>query len=87
MVGSNQMEPMLTVREVARLLNIHPNTVRRWSDRGILEAYRITQRGDRRFKQEDIYRFLVKLSTDNGDERKASPLPDKPLINRDNGRR
>ena len=50
---------MLTVREVARLLNIHGNTVRRWSDQGIIRAYRITRRGDRRFRREDITHFLT----------------------------
>ena len=54
--------PMLTVREVARLLHIHSNTLRRWSDRGVIRAYRITRRGDRRFRQEDIDRFLAELN-------------------------
>ena len=73
MASDNLMEPMMTVREVARLLNIHSNTVRRWSDRGIIRAYRITRRGDRRFRQEDIARFLAELSAQRGDERKVSP--------------
>lgn len=80
MVDNNLMKPMLTVREVARLLNIHSNTVRRWSDRGILKAYRITRRGDRRFRREDISRFLVELSAHEGDERKASLNNNKQLI-------
>ncbi len=54
----DRVEPMLTVREVADLLHIHANTVRRWSDRGILPAHRIAHRGDRRFRREDIDRFL-----------------------------
>ena len=58
MVDSLGVQPMLTVREVAEILHIHTNTVRRWSDRGILHAYRIAQRGDRRFRREDIGRFL-----------------------------
>ena len=45
---------LLTVGQVARLLHIHPNTVRRWSNKGILESYRISKRGDRRFRKEDI---------------------------------
>lgn len=49
---------MLTAGEVAHLLGIHVNTVRRWNERGILEAYRIGSRGDRRFRREDIDRFL-----------------------------
>ncbi len=45
---------LLTVGQVARILHIHPNTVRRWSNRGILKAYRISDRGDRRFRKEDV---------------------------------
>jgi excisionase family DNA binding protein len=50
---------MLTTRQLARLLNVHINTVRRWDDRGILKAYRIGPRRDRRFSKEDIDMFLA----------------------------
>ncbi len=40
------------------MINVHTNTVRRWSDQGILRTYRIGPRGDRRFRIEDIYDFL-----------------------------
>ena len=80
MASGDQMGPMLTIREVARLLHIHSNTVRRWSDRGTLRAYRITRRGDRRFKQSDIARFLSELNAHRGDERKISPFGDKLWI-------
>jgi excisionase family DNA binding protein len=73
MAGDNEMRPMLTVREVARLLNIHSNTLRRWSDRGIIRAYRITRRGDRRFRREDIARFLAELNVSRGEPKRASP--------------
>ncbi|HXZ95290.1 MAG TPA: helix-turn-helix domain-containing protein [Dehalococcoidia bacterium] len=61
---------MLTVREVARLLHVHPNTLRRWSNAGRIRAYRITARGDRRYKREEIARFLAELSSqaDNSKE-------------------
>jgi len=71
MVSAEDIGPMLTIREVARLLNIHSNTVRRWSDRGIIKAYRITRRGDRRFRREDITRYLAELNLDRGNDRKA----------------
>jgi len=61
MASSDEMGPMLTVREVARLLHIHKNTVRRWADQGIIRACHITPRGDRRFRREDIARFLAEL--------------------------
>lgn len=63
--GSNQgqlNERMLTIQEAAYKLHVHANTVRRWSNSGQLRAYRIGRRGDRRFKQEDILRFLEHTS-------------------------
>jgi excisionase family DNA binding protein len=62
MVSLDEMRPMLTVKDVARLLNIHVNTVRRWSDQNILKSYRVTSRGDRRFRQEDIAHYLAELN-------------------------
>ncbi len=62
MANDEQMDDMLTVTEVARLLHIHTNTLRRWSNNGRIRAYRITSRGDRRFKREDIARFLAQFN-------------------------
>jgi len=56
--------PMLTISEVAHLLNVHINTVRRWSNQGLLKSYRIGSRGDRRFKRTDIEKFLVLEKTE-----------------------
>ncbi len=53
-MADNNIDPMLTTSEVARMLNLHINTIRRWSNQGMLKAYRIGSRGDRRFKKEDI---------------------------------
>jgi len=52
---------MLTIAETAHLLNVHINTVRRWSDQGMLKSYRIGTRGDRRFRRNDIDSFLAGL--------------------------
>ena len=59
MARSKEIASLLTTSDVARLLNIHINTVRRWSNEGKLRAYRIGTRGDRRFQQEDISVFLA----------------------------
>ncbi len=56
---TNRVDTMLTTSQVGQLLNLHINTVRRWSNRGMLKAYRIGPRGDRRFKQEDIQAILM----------------------------
>jgi excisionase family DNA binding protein len=57
---NNKIEPMLTTSEVARRLNLHVNTIRRWSNLGILKTYRIGPRGDRRFKTQDVDELLLK---------------------------
>ena len=49
---------MLTTRDVAWLLSVHGNTVRRWNNQGLLKSYRIGPRGDRRFRWEDVDGFL-----------------------------
>ena len=54
MAESNGLTNMMTIGEVARLFNVHANTVRQWSERGILKAYRIGPRGDRKFRREDV---------------------------------
>ncbi len=55
---SNNLDPMLTTSDVARILSVHINTVRRWSNQGILKSYRIGSRGDRRYRKEDIDEFF-----------------------------
>jgi excisionase family DNA binding protein len=67
MGNGDGMSNMLTIREVARLFHVHPNTLRRWSNKGMIRAYRINQRGDRRFKREEIARFLAELNGQTND--------------------
>ena len=49
---------LLKVGEVAKLINVHPNTVRIWGSQGLLPVYRIGLRGDRRFRIGDVESFL-----------------------------
>jgi excisionase family DNA binding protein len=69
MVNANRapVTPMLTTTEVAAILNVHINTVRRWSNQGTLKAYQLGPRGDRRFRREDIEEFLAGHSNQNGE--------------------
>jgi len=50
--------PMLTASEVAVLLPLHVNPVKRLGDRGELPFYRVCKRGDRRFRYDDVLAFL-----------------------------
>lgn len=49
---------MLTTKEVAKFLNVHINTVRRWSNKGIIKCFRVGKRGDRRFTESNVMEFL-----------------------------
>ena len=59
MVKEDSTKTMLTIREASRLLNVHSNTLRRWAEQGIVKAYRVGPRGDRRFRREDISALLM----------------------------
>ena len=61
MVLDGQAGKMLNLREVASLLHVHPNTLRRWSNQGIIKSHRVNKRGDRRFMQEEVVRVLKKI--------------------------
>jgi excisionase family DNA binding protein len=43
----------LSLREAAKLLGVHPGTVRNWADKGLLPVYR-TRGGHRRFKRDEV---------------------------------
>jgi excisionase family DNA binding protein len=47
------MAQLMQVRQVARTLGVHENTVRRWEERGLLRAVRLPS-GVRRFRPDDI---------------------------------
>jgi excisionase family DNA binding protein len=55
---AHELGPMLTASEVAQMLHLHVNTVKRLGDRGELPFYRVCKRGDRRFRLNDVMAFL-----------------------------
>ena len=61
MACRKQTITMLTTSEVAWLLHVHSNTVRRWADRGRLRIYRACGRCERRLRRADVARLLAKL--------------------------
>ncbi len=80
MATHKEIDPMLTTSDVARLLNVHINTVRRWSNQGTLKSYRIGSRGDRRFRQDDITSFLsLESKMTKVRKRETLPLIDQTL--------
>ena len=53
---------LLTLKETAKILKVHPATLRRWDKQGILRAVRVGKRkgvGDRRYRKSDIETYLL----------------------------
>ena len=63
MANGNLTDSMMTISEASKILHVHPNTLRRWSDKGIIKSYCITPRGDRRFLARDIDQFLTTMKS------------------------
>ena len=49
---------LLKLSKAAELLNVHPNTLRQWDKKGVLKAVRFGERGDRRYREEDIMQLV-----------------------------
>lgn len=54
---ADDTKPLLSSTEAAKFLSVHPNTVRRWADEGILKCVYIGPRKDRRFWSYELVRF------------------------------
>ncbi|OGH48432.1 MAG: hypothetical protein A3G66_01450 [Candidatus Levybacteria bacterium RIFCSPLOWO2_12_FULL_39_17] len=58
MVKRDSLPKTLTVGQVADLLSVHPETVRRWDRTEKLVAIRVGNRGHRRYLMEEILKIL-----------------------------
>ena len=57
-----QLSELLTLSEASQILKVHPNTLRKWDKKGILKAIRFGERGDRRYKKEDVLNLMESKS-------------------------
>lgn len=55
---AKKLPNLLKIREAAEILNVNPETLRRWDRSGKLKAIIISKRGDRRYREEDIERLI-----------------------------
>lgn len=58
MALSREHKEMLRVGDAARLLGIHPITLRKWTDDGRVAVVRVNARGDRRYRRSDILALM-----------------------------
>jgi len=51
---------LLNIKQVSKILGVHPDTLRTWDNTGRLKAVRLGSRRDRRWRREDILKILEK---------------------------
>lgn len=51
------MAPM-RISSVATFLGVHPNTIRRWSNNGLIQCFRFGPRSDRRFEPQHVMEMI-----------------------------
>lgn len=54
--------PLMTTAEVAELLNVSPDTVRRYADDGKIPCVRFGKDGDRRFPRQELLALIDQLA-------------------------
>jgi|TARA_Y100000114_G_scaffold156898_1_gene185887 transcriptional regulator, merR family len=57
-MADENLSEYLTLKQVSELLKVHPNTLRNWDKNGTLKPIRIGERKIRRYKKEDVKKFL-----------------------------
>ena len=56
--GMTKKPFLLTINEVAEMINKSPQTLRRWDDEGYFPAVRVGKRRDRMYRPKDLMDFL-----------------------------
>ena len=53
-------DQIITLAEACEILSLHPNTLRKWDNKGFLKAIRYGTRKDRRYRKSYILKVLKK---------------------------
>ncbi len=57
-IEETKVEKLMTGKQVADFLQVHPGSLRRWSRKGLLKFYRVGGRRDMRYQLDDVLSFL-----------------------------
>ena len=66
---------LLNVRETARRLGVHENTVRNWEAHGLLRAVHLPGSGFRRFAPQDVEQLRAEMFD------QLAPTTEGPIVN------
>lgn len=53
-----KLPELLSLAQASEILKAHPNSLRKWDREGRLKAVRFGERGDRRYRREDLEKFI-----------------------------
>lgn len=53
---------LLTLQQASEILNVHPETLRRWDKSGRLTAVKVGERGDRKYRLADVQRLMASIA-------------------------
>jgi hypothetical protein len=66
---------LLNVRDTARALGVHENTIRNWEARGLIRAVHLPGSGFRRFAADDVERLRAEMFE------QLAPATEGPIVN------
>ena len=74
-LGTMVTRELLNVRDTARALGVHENTIRNWEARGLLRAAHLPGSGFRRFAVQDVERLRAEMFE------QMAPASEGPVVN------
>lgn len=57
-MSDTNKDEIITLAEACGILGLHPNTLRKWDNKGYFKAIRYGTRKDRRYRKSDILKLL-----------------------------
>lgn len=53
-MSNNSNIELISISKVCEILNVHPNTLKRWETEGLVNPIRFGKRGDRKYRKQEI---------------------------------
>lgn len=59
-MSNNELPQRMTIGEAAKYIGVSRLTLKRWEKKGKIKSDRINERGDRRYRAEDVQKLIKK---------------------------
>ena len=58
MSSSDNLQALVSISEACKILNCHPNTLRDWEKKGLIQSLRFGVRKDRKYLKTDLFNLM-----------------------------